>query len=734
MERRTRLERLVRVAALRRRSQRFVDGLSRAALPLLVLASVGIVLGRHGWLRGGEETLVFALLAALAVVSALGRSLRRLRPIDLLIKLDRANGLPDHLGSAWDFLGRPAEEQTPQMARHIERAMTRLDQVSVASAEPFRAPAGWLGAVAGLAAFGLAWALAPTPNYPPLPAPVIAPPLAEHILDRGRLLEDMRNIEALRDAAVRSGNEDLQAVSNELDDLVQGLQSGTVTSHEMLDRLAAIEESLADQDAPPEPPDLEEVLQQVAAEVDQTLDELGIPEDSPIREQAEALLDALESGDESALADAMDTLAELLEQDELTTEDAEALADLLERFSDLFDPTDIDLRAEIEGLEDQLAELEQRLGERGGRRTQRRIDQARERLGEAMAELDAQRQNQDAGGETQQSISEALQDAADSLREDEPGPGLTEERGDGAGTVPEEGEESGTVAEEGRDAPPPEGQGSESAGAETQRDNDGEPTPQDPGDTEEPSDSDPSQQQASGQEPSDPGEGEGEETGEAGSAEGLDAQEGGAESASDALRDAAEQLEQIERDEATREGMERAEQATSDLRENLQRSSGSEPQEQPDENWSDFMARAGGDEVGSDDGAPQDDGPGQAGDSGGDEGRSVERQGENADGGPGSGEEYGEGDGGDPRSDESADRISDLERERTEVEGSEDGPATSQVFRDAAADGFASAAYREVYQEYAQAAESALESEEIPVGYRRFVEQYFRMVEPRINR
>ena len=56
---------------------------------------------------------------------------------------------------------------------------------------------------------------------------------------------------------------------------------------------------------------------------------------------------------------------------------------------------------------------------------------------------------------------------------------------------------------------------------------------------------------------------------------------------------------------------------------------------------------------------------------------------------------------------------------------------TGEVIQMAASDGFASRAYQEVYVQYAEAAESALEAEEIPAGFKRFVRRYFQLVEPR---
>lgn len=59
------------------------------------------------------------------------------------------------------------------------------------------------------------------------------------------------------------------------------------------------------------------------------------------------------------------------------------------------------------------------------------------------------------------------------------------------------------------------------------------------------------------------------------------------------------------------------------------------------------------------------------------------------------------------------------------------GPTRSEVIRTSAARGFASRAYRDVYGDYRSHAEEALEDEEIPPGYRFYVERYFQLIRPR---
>ena len=55
---------------------------------------------------------------------------------------------------------------------------------------------------------------------------------------------------------------------------------------------------------------------------------------------------------------------------------------------------------------------------------------------------------------------------------------------------------------------------------------------------------------------------------------------------------------------------------------------------------------------------------------------------------------------------------------------------TQQIIEHAGQKGFANQPYRDVFQTYEKAAESLLDNETIPKGYRRYVEKYFDMIRP----
>ena len=60
-----------------------------------------------------------------------------------------------------------------------------------------------------------------------------------------------------------------------------------------------------------------------------------------------------------------------------------------------------------------------------------------------------------------------------------------------------------------------------------------------------------------------------------------------------------------------------------------------------------------------------------------------------------------------------------------------EGPSRQQVIQTAADQGFATKTYGEVHQTYERHAESLLEKQDVPPGYRRYIRLYFERIRPR---
>lgn len=73
--------------------------------------------------------------------------------------------------------------------------------------------------------------------------------------------------------------------------------------------------------------------------------------------------------------------------------------------------------------------------------------------------------------------------------------------------------------------------------------------------------------------------------------------------------------------------------------------------------------------------------------------------------------------------------------ETTQVRGqAQRGPTRSEVIREAGSAGFASEPYRDVHADYQKHAESVIERDRVPPGYRFYVRRYFQLIRPRQER
>lgn len=59
------------------------------------------------------------------------------------------------------------------------------------------------------------------------------------------------------------------------------------------------------------------------------------------------------------------------------------------------------------------------------------------------------------------------------------------------------------------------------------------------------------------------------------------------------------------------------------------------------------------------------------------------------------------------------------------------GKASSQVIRGAAQRGFVGRGYRRVFRDYQHVAEEQMREDDIPPGYRFYVQRYFQLIRPR---
>lgn len=98
---------------------------------------------------------------------------------------------------------------------------------------------------------------------------------------------------------------------------------------------------------------------------------------------------------------------------------------------------------------------------------------------------------------------------------------------------------------------------------------------------------------------------------------------------------------------------------------------------------------------------------------------------------PGGGKGQGVGDSHDPNT---LGEETKIKAQHTDIQVSPqqgEGPVKSEVIETAADQGFASPSYGEVHETYERHAESLMEKQEIPPGYRRYIRHYFERIRPR---
>ena len=75
----------------------------------------------------------------------------------------------------------------------------------------------------------------------------------------------------------------------------------------------------------------------------------------------------------------------------------------------------------------------------------------------------------------------------------------------------------------------------------------------------------------------------------------------------------------------------------------------------------------------------------------------------------------------------------DMETQDTSAEAVDtgQGPSRAEVISGAAERGFVGPNYKKVFTEYHTVAESAIDKEQVPAGYRFYVQRYFQLIRPR---
>ena len=691
---------------------------------------------------------LWAVVALPVVVLLVWAHPWRLSDIEIARQIDAANGLGERLSSslAFEREAKPTEWMQAQIADTSRRLEGADAAAWLRNAFALRKPdhLAWLPIALVIAAVivQVPWAVSKICEALQEPPAVVETPVAEPVVQAPNLdavAQELRQSQAEQLLAVAEELDDpaLKEVAAELAQILEEDREGKLSREEFERRLAELEKKIADAEAvaeamnPQEQKSFDEAIREAVETMTQMKED---PDTKP-------LADALEKNDYDMAADILRDL--LNSTDPNDRKKLEKMAKMLGDLAKKVDPTDPELKEALQRNKELVDQLKKELG--GGALSE----------ADKKAFADAERRLREAEGEQQQLEQQKAQQTADSQ----------------AGKALDKLSRAMDKTARDMDKKAQDGEG------------DGKDPKQNGEDAvvEKPQDG----AQEKGKQPQDGTQKDGEKGQDGAQKDGQ--KRDGEKSAEDALRDAAAQKKAQENREALKD---LAEKMRKDAQENQERQNDPNAQKRQ-ENMQDFMDRAKGQEKKpqkqgdsgqeqpqdaqgqqqqgqqqqgdqgqqqqGQEGQQQQDSQGQQGDQGqqqqsdqGQEGQQGQQQGQQGQqqqddqGDQGDqGQQLGQqgqqqpsdsagpepGKGHDTREGDATSMQVGMKDETLQGMDSSD-MTTREVIEAAGQKGFASTAYREVYQTYEKAAEEVMESEEVPQGYRNYVEKYFDMIRP----
>ncbi|MEM6958386.1 MAG: hypothetical protein AAF645_22075, partial [Myxococcota bacterium] len=299
------------LAAVRRRIrlQRAINSGFAFFVVAFGVAAVALTLVKTGGLDESKARLAFVLAAALPFVGALIGALRPIRPLLAAQLLDRAHGLHSRIANALEF--SEASERTAFMDAAIEDAAAHTDSLKPKAAMTLRLPQDWAVAIAlaaGLAAVA-------TLEVVEREAVALPPSLEPLLIDADSLEGFERTLDpVMRDEEL---DEDVLQVAQSLNSILEDMADRRLDRAEALRRIQQLETQLAE-GRPADPEALDRSLEEVGRELERA-------------SIAEAASEALQEHDAETAADAVEELANELENDPPSARELDRLREALER-------------------------------------------------------------------------------------------------------------------------------------------------------------------------------------------------------------------------------------------------------------------------------------------------------------------------------------------------------------------------------------------------------------------
>ena len=650
--------------------------------------------------------------------------------IELARQIDKANNFGERLSSAMAFMNH--KDQTEWMKIQIKDTLKRIESEETQTAflkkaYPLEKP-DHLRSLAISAVIAILIALIPNvvsgvasqieKRKPDAPEIAQTPEVQPLILDTVTQELRQNQIDELIKQAEEIDDPELKETAEEFAKLLEDVKAQRISNEEFERRLAELERKLDEADTTKEQKAFDQKVKEAIEAMTQ------MKEDPETQELAEAL----EKND-------YDKAAEILKDllDSTDPNDKKKLEKLAKMFGDLaknLDPTDPELKEALEKNKDLVDRLKKEFD--NGKLSEddkKAFKEAAQKLKEA--EKEQQKANDDKVSKSLNKLSKAMNKTAEDLEkqaQDNPEQDADNPENKQEKEIPKE--DATEKGQQPQQAQPQQGENQEGE----QKQGDQQQGKQKQGDQQQGDQQEGEQQQGEQQ--------EGE-------------QQQGEQNAQDALQDAAQQQKAQQQRDAMKD---LADKMRKDAQQ--QQNQTDEEAKEREQNMQDFMDRAKGQEKqkeeqpqnGEEQQQAQQEGPQDSGQQQAQQGDQNQQgqqgqQGEQESGQPQGelqqgqelGQENGIGDttldpeatkgGHDPSEGEATSMDVNLRDEK--LSGMDTGQqSTSEIIETAGQKGFASESYKEVYQTYEKAAESILESEEVPQGYRNYVEKYFDMIRP----
>ncbi|AWV88977.1 hypothetical protein [Bradymonas sediminis] len=656
---------LVKRVERRVRFQRALERGTAGGVVYLMLMAVVVTLYTTLWMSWDTLVILALALAALPIGMALWGWFSNIDRVALAQRIDRANDLHDRLSTALSLL--EAGKDDAFVRAQIRDALAHQDKVDTAIAAPFRRPTDLVPFGIFLVALILLSFFRPPSHTHPLPEPLIIK--HDRVLSASTLAIERDRLEQMKKALSDVEDPRVQALLDEMESLLDDVENQEISEKEFLERIDQIEEKYFNTLEDETTEEIADKLKKAAEEL-----EKEASEELKKHEELQEAIDAFKEKDLSKASDALNKLAEKLKDKDISKEDAERLAKLMESFADKIDLEDPALKALAEKHRDLIDSLSKKLDMKGNLSADEKnqLDRAKEKLDDIEKR---QKKNQERPANRQlKQIRRNTKDMAKKLKEEG-------EKGQNTGEKGEKGEQKDPNAKQ-------EGQ-KDKQGEQSKKGEQGKKGEEKGNDGKEGKDSQDSQK---------------------------DGQSSPREQAGKMAEDAAEALKKGGEQQKSRELREQAKKQLDQMKETMRRSSPQESDQDGEESEAmrKFLERAKGEQ----------DGEGK--EAGANKNKPMDKP-----GGGDAQEANGAGEGEGNKELGEATKM-DSQGKDTKLEGADgDGPTKSEIISAASEEGFATTEYKDVYVDYESVVEEVMDREEVPAGYRYYIKRYFELIKPR---